>query len=63
MMDNDERTIEFVTANELRALGAELSIGEVHAAVEQAWEGLRSGAATGGKAVLSLPEGEFNSRR
>lgn len=58
-MDNDERWIEFVSANELRALGAELSVGEVHAAVEQAWEGLRSGAATGGKAVLSLPEDEF----
>lgn len=57
-----DQILNFVTAEELRRHGAELTIAETHQAVEAAWQDIRSGAAMGGKAVLSLPEAEFWSQ-
>lgn len=48
-----------IAAADLQAVGAQLDIAELHDAIERAWIDIRSGAAFGGKSVLSLPESEF----
>ncbi len=54
-----EAVLNFVSTEELRRFGAELTVAEAHQAVDAAWRDIRSGRAVGGKAVLSLPEDEF----
>ncbi|HKY82563.1 MAG TPA: hypothetical protein VJM09_13945, partial [Sphingobium sp.] len=54
-----EPVLNVVSTEELRRLGAELSVAETHEAVEAAWRDIRRGSSIGGKAVLSLPEDEF----
>lgn len=54
-----EPVLNVVSTEELRHLGAELSVAETHEAVETAWRDIRRGSSVGGKAVLSLPEDEF----
>lgn len=54
-----EHALSVISTEELRRLGAELTIAETHTAVESAWRDIRVGAAIGGKAVLSLPEDQF----
>lgn len=49
----------FLTRAEIEAAGSALTVAEVHGAAARAWGEIRSGAARGGKAVLSLPEEEF----
>lgn len=39
--------------------GSMLSVAEVHEALDQAWNDIRTGGAPGAKSVLSLPEDEF----
>lgn len=39
--------------------GCMLSVGEVHAVLDQAWADIRTGQASGAKSVLSLPEASF----
>lgn len=54
-----EPVLNVVSTEELRRVGAELTVAETHAAVETAWRDIRGGSAIGGKAVLSLPEDQF----
>ncbi|NRP21822.1 Delta(1)-pyrroline-2-carboxylate reductase [Ensifer adhaerens] len=58
-MEQQADSVNVVSIDEMRALGAELTIRETHDAVEAAWHDIRQGHAIGGKAVLSLPEDEF----
>jgi alanine dehydrogenase len=51
--------LDLVSQEDLRSFDAVLTVGELHAAVENAWRDIRRGTAFGGKAVLSLPEDEF----
>lgn len=51
--------LNVVSTEELRCLGAELTIAETHDAVETAWRDIRNGSSIGGKSVLSLAEDEF----
>lgn len=51
--------IAFLTRSDLATRGCALTTKDVHEAVARAWAEIRSGAARGGKAVLSLPEDEF----
>ncbi|WP_104667839.1 ornithine cyclodeaminase [Ensifer adhaerens] len=54
-----EPVLDVVSTEELRRLGAELTVAETHEAVATAWRDIRSGSAVGEKAVLSLSEDEF----
>ncbi len=51
--------IVFLTRSDLATRGCALTTKDVHEAAARAWAEIRSGAARGGKAVLSLPEDEF----
>lgn len=51
--------VGFLKKAELSMIGCALTVREVHEAVAAAWAEIRSGAARGGKAVLSLSEDEF----
>ncbi|TBZ41303.1 ornithine cyclodeaminase [Rhizobium leguminosarum] len=57
-----DNNVRFLTREELRSAGAELTIAEIHAATDTAWSDIKNGTAFGGKAVLSLPEEEFWQR-
>jgi alanine dehydrogenase len=54
-----DQDVRFLSREELRSTGAELTIEEVQAAVAAAWHDIRGGTSYGAKAVLSLPEEEF----
>lgn len=58
-MDQRASSVNVISGNELRGLGAELTVAETHDAVDTAWRDIRLGRAIGAKAVLGLPEDEF----
>lgn len=58
-LETKPQSPRFIGAGDLHAMGAELDIAELHAAIDSAWIDIRSGVAFGGKAVMSLPEGDF----
>jgi ornithine cyclodeaminase/alanine dehydrogenase-like protein (mu-crystallin family) len=59
MSDFATNHVVFLTADDLRDHGADLSTGELLSAAGKAWSDIRAGVAFGAKAVLSLPEDGF----
>lgn len=59
LFENATSDVFFLSANELRAIGAELTTGELLSAMKRAWLDIRAGVAFGAKAVLPLPEEAF----
>lgn len=56
---NQSDALRFFSIDDMKKAGAYLDIGEVHAAVKEAWRDIRLGVTYGGKAVLSIPESEM----
>ena len=54
--------LTFVGLNDIAGMKAELTLAELHDAMDLAWADIRAGRAFGGKAVLSLPEEDFWQR-
>jgi alanine dehydrogenase len=54
--------LTYIGLDDIRQMQAELTLAELHDAVNLAWADMRAGRAFGGKAVLSLPEEDFWQR-
>jgi ornithine cyclodeaminase/alanine dehydrogenase-like protein (mu-crystallin family) len=48
-----------ISATQLAAFDADLTLAELHDTIAAAWADIRSGISQGGKAVMTLPEDEF----